>query len=116
MKLTPRRRGENNPYGTPSLAALECPYRNVIHGAMRHVPAKGSVGKLKPKKRRVRCAFCNRMGCEYQCTGCKQFYCMTAPVDLIIPGSNPAKRFRSNGLWCPYLDHGNTSWNDMLKN
>ena len=116
MKLTVHRRGKNNPYGTPSLAALECPYRNKIYGALRHVPVAGTLGKLKPKKRRVRCAFCGRLKCEYQCIGCKQYYCMTPPVDLLIPDSNPPRKFRSDGLWCPYRDHGYRSWNDLLKN
>ena len=88
-------------FGKPSKAGLEC---RGPHNLMAYI---------RKKDTRQHCRFCGKKRQVYYCTACGETFCMSAPVDLTIPGSNPPRKFRKDGPFCAHRIHGYMNWTDI---
>ena len=102
-QVTPRqvRRRKARVYGKASKEGLECRGR------------KNLMAFIRQKTTRQQCRFCGMKRLVYWCTACGEVFCMSAPVGLIIPGSQPPRKFRKDGPFCAHRIHGYTNWLEM---
>ena len=101
-----RRRGV--PEGTVTEVGLNCRARDNLMRNIRYSPIPGT-----DMMQRVKCAFCGRSRTLYSCKLCDAHLCMKPPVHLLVPGSDPPRHFRADGLWCVHRWHGFTKWTDL---
>ena len=88
-------------YGKASEAGLCCTGRANLAACMRNT------SKIK------RFRFYGKKRVLSECKACGEMFCLTAPENLVIPGSNPQRHFRKNGPSCWLLIHGYSSWTDF---
>ena len=100
-------------YGLPTKAGLSCYGRENLTAFLDLFPLEGTAKNKRPSYRRLRCKFCGRERVMYRCSACGEVFCMLPPYDLIIPESNPPRKFVSNGLFCWQLIHGYKSKTQM---
>ena len=82
-------------YGMASEQGLACLGRQALAVYLRLCEGRG------------RCQFCGlRSRKIWKCTACDGKFCMEAPTNLVIPGSDPERTFRSDGCSCWLLFHG----------
>ena len=113
---TPKRlrRSQGLPYGTATKAGLNCPLREKLSAGLRFTATEGSGNKPKPVASRRKCSFCGKDRTMHSCAGCKQAFCMAPPCNLIIPMSNPPRKFPSNGPFCWQRVHGFNTFDELM--
>ena len=94
--------------GTVTDVGLKCRARYDLLRNMRFSPTEGTLDMQRKK-----CAFCGKSRTIYTCKLCDAHLCMRPPVHILIPGSNPPRHYRTDGLWCVHLWHGLTKLTDM---
>ena len=102
-----------NPYGTATMEGLSCPARKNLAVFLRFNAKEGTGAAKKPSPVRRKCAFCGKERTFHSCAGCKQFFCMSPPVYLTIPLSDPPKKFPKNGPFCWHRLHGFDNFSKM---
>ena len=97
-------------YGHATDAGLNCPVLHAIGAYLRFYLTDESRHGKKPVARRLPCKFCGKQGIKYRCVGCNDVFCMAPPTQLIIPGSDPPRKFRHDGPFCWHRVHGISTW------
>ena len=100
-----KRRRKASPYGTPTKAGLAC------YGSKN----LAIYLDLDTSSRWKRCRFCGKKGVIYKCSACGEYFCLTQPTDMIIPGSDPPRRYPANGFFCWHYLHGYSSKTEVRK-
>ena len=91
-------------FGIASEQGLTCPGRQALAVYLRVCEGRG------------RCQFCGlRSRKIWKCTACDGKFCIEAPKDLIIPGSDPERKFRANGCSCWLRFHGYDTFSAIKK-
>ena len=114
---TPKRlrRSKILPYGTPTKAGINCIARDNLAAFLRFTPKVGSAAQKRPIASRRKCSFCGNKTTLNSCSGCNQAFCMAPPTHLIIPESNPPRKYPSNGPYCWHRVHGFSTFGEMTK-
>ena len=114
---TPKRlrRSKILPYGTPTKDGINCIARDNLAAFLRFTPKVGSATEKRPTAARRKCSFCGNAKTLHSCAGCKQAFCMAPPTHFTIPGSNPPRKYPSNGPYCWHRNHGFSTFGDMTK-
>ena len=99
-KISHRRRSL---YGTPTIEGIKCYGRDNMAKYLRMPDEK------------LTCRFCGKKRKVFRCIACQQVFCMEAPTHLTIPGSEPQRKFRKDGLFCWHLLHGFETWKMISK-
>ena len=108
-----KKTGRGKVLGVPTAVGLTCYGRNNLAKYVRFYPRPDTVNARRPVGRRLRCSFCGRDRIMHKCLACDQIFCMSPPHDLVIPGSDPPRKFSSNGPFCWHLAHGYTKWSEL---
>ena len=103
-----KRRSSAAPPGTVTEVGLNCRARDNLIRYMKFSPIPGT-----ESMQRVKCAFCGRARTLYSCKLCTAHLCMRPPAHIFVPGSDPPRRFRADGLWCAHLWHGLKKYSDL---
>ena len=115
-KRTPSKRTRKRKklvYGNPTRAGLLCYGRTNLSAYLDVEPLEGTEKNRRPVGKRIKCGFCGRDRVLHRCSACKEVFCMLAPYDLYIPGSNPPRKFPSKGLCCWQRIHGYETKREM---
>ena len=110
-----RRKRVKIEYGHPIEAGLNCFGRSHLAAYLEFIPEPGTEKSKRPTARRLKCKFCGEGRVMYRCSACKEVFCMRPPVNLYMPGTNPQRKFPSNGLFCWQRVHGYTKKTAMQK-
>ena len=100
-------------HGVPTNAGLNCYGRKNLAAYLRFMPEESTRNNKRPTARRINCKFCGKDRAMYTCLACGEWFCMSPPFDLIIPESDPQKKFRNTGIFCWHRIHGYNNWSEL---
>ena len=114
-KVAPKKRKRPRVAGYATEEGLTCYGRKDLAAWIRFAPDENTRNRYRPLGRRIRCKFCSRDKVMHTCLACGEFFCMAPPYNLNIPGSNPPRKFATNGPFCWQLIHGYQTWASFAK-
>ena len=111
---TPKRKPGKLSLGFATEAGINCYGRQALGEYLRFYPRDDTRNSYRPLGRRMNCRFCGRDRVMHKCLACGEVFCMAPPHHLLIPNSNPPRKFKNTGLFCWQLVHGYTSWSNFM--